>query len=194
LPQVPPPEGLVVLGDAYCNFNPIYAQGMTVAAIEARLLGQMLSQRIGEHLPANSNATADESTGNATVVNNSSSIAVSAAVAGLNAAFYPAAAGVVGAAWAFAAGRDMLYPFAELRGEARSVGWRLMQEYVGAIFKVAAVDAEVRVSKKKPTVCYMLCSDVMCCAVLHHAVYVMLCYVARHDAVGFANATVVCGP
>jgi hypothetical protein len=68
---------------------------------------------------------------------------VAAAVAGLNAEFYPAAAEVVGAAWVFAAVRDMLYPFAELRGEAHSVGWRLMQGYVGAIFKVAAVDAEV---------------------------------------------------
>jgi 2-polyprenyl-6-methoxyphenol hydroxylase-like FAD-dependent oxidoreductase len=144
LPQVPPPDGLVVLGDAYCNFNPIYAQGMTVAAIEARLLGQLLSQRIGKHLPADKIAAADDSTGNSTDVNNRNRKAVAAAVAGLNAEFYPAAAGVVGAAWAFAAGRDMLYPFAELRGETRSVGWRLMQGYVSAIFKVAAVDAEVR--------------------------------------------------
>jgi 2-polyprenyl-6-methoxyphenol hydroxylase-like FAD-dependent oxidoreductase len=140
--QVLPPDRLIVLGDAYCNFNPIYAQGITVAAIQARLLGQLLAQRIiaASHTDAN-NSTSGANTGSVAAAQRAD---VAAAVAGLNAEFYPAAAEVVGAAWSFAAGRDMLYPFAGLQGEKRSIGWRLMQSYVGAIFRVAAVDSEVR--------------------------------------------------
>ena len=45
------PRGLLPLGDAFCRFNPVYGQGMSVAAQEAYLLRELLRECAGEADP-----------------------------------------------------------------------------------------------------------------------------------------------
>lgn len=40
-------DGFVALGDAVCAFNPVYGQGMTAAAVSARLLGDWVAEARG---------------------------------------------------------------------------------------------------------------------------------------------------
>ncbi len=39
------PRGLIPLGDSVCRFNPVFGQGMSVAAMEAAVLGRQLASR-----------------------------------------------------------------------------------------------------------------------------------------------------
>jgi 2-polyprenyl-6-methoxyphenol hydroxylase-like FAD-dependent oxidoreductase len=45
------PRGLIPIGDAICRFNPVFGQGMSVAAIEAAHLNRLLSARAGDSEP-----------------------------------------------------------------------------------------------------------------------------------------------
>jgi 2-polyprenyl-6-methoxyphenol hydroxylase-like FAD-dependent oxidoreductase len=47
------PDGLVVLGDAACSFNPVYAQGMATGALGARALDACLAEQRAERGPGN---------------------------------------------------------------------------------------------------------------------------------------------
>ena len=40
------PRGLVPIADSICRFNPLFGQGMSVAAMEAVVLGQLLAKRV----------------------------------------------------------------------------------------------------------------------------------------------------
>ena len=42
------PQGLLPFGDAICRFNPIYGQGMSVAALEADVLNRLLTAQSAE--------------------------------------------------------------------------------------------------------------------------------------------------
>ena len=45
------PRGFLPFGDAICRFNPVYGQGMSVAAQEAHLLYELLRRRAAEAEP-----------------------------------------------------------------------------------------------------------------------------------------------
>jgi 2-polyprenyl-6-methoxyphenol hydroxylase-like FAD-dependent oxidoreductase len=81
------PRGLLPLGDAICRFNPIYGQGMSVAAQEARALDELLAGRAAEPDPLDALAPA----------------------------FFTRTAALIEAPWAAAAIPDFVHP--ETRGK-----------------------------------------------------------------------------
>jgi 2-polyprenyl-6-methoxyphenol hydroxylase-like FAD-dependent oxidoreductase len=81
------PRGLLPLGDAVCRFNPVYGQGMSVAAQESRALARLLAQRATEPDPLD----------------------------GLALAFFQEAAALIDTPWATSAIPDFVHP--ETRGE-----------------------------------------------------------------------------
>ena len=76
------PRGLLPFGDAICCFNPVYGQGMSVAAQEACRLRELLAARAGDSDP----------------------------LAGLGPAFFNEAQVLIETPWTMAASLDFAYP------------------------------------------------------------------------------------
>lgn len=81
------PRGLLPIGDALCRFNPVYGQGMSVAAQEARALSQLLATRADAGNPLD----------------------------GLALSFFAEASALIESPWAMAAIPDFAHP--DTRGE-----------------------------------------------------------------------------
>jgi flavin-dependent dehydrogenase len=126
------PQGFVILGDAVCNFNPVYGQGMSVAALEAKVLDACLrdQQRQG--------------TGND--------------LAGFPQRFQKAIVKAVKIPWMLATGEDFRYP--ETEGK-RPLGMNLLHWYTrrvneltGSNPMVAGLFYQVLHLLKPPTVLF----------------------------------------
>jgi hypothetical protein len=81
------PAGFLVLGDAICSFNPVYGQGMSTAALQVKVLQQVLAERASR---------GDD-------------------LATLAPAFFPQAAEAIASPWTFSSNADLAYP--QTRGE-----------------------------------------------------------------------------
>ncbi|MGW0707208.1 pyridine nucleotide-disulfide oxidoreductase [Streptomyces sp. NPDC002643] len=104
------PEGLIALGDAVATYNPVYGQGMSVAALGARELRREL-ERTGR-----SGRTGIDAPGLARRVQR-------------------AAAKVVNAAWMMSVGQDQWFP--GVRGKSPTLADRLLAGYTGRMGRVA---------------------------------------------------------
>ena len=98
------PEGLVVVGDAVCAFNPVYGQGMTVAAKAALTLDECLHQQFRR----------DKST-----------------LTGLTQRFQQRLAQVNATPWLMATGEDLRWPTTE-GGQPDRMS-RLMHQYMDRV-------------------------------------------------------------
>jgi 2-polyprenyl-6-methoxyphenol hydroxylase-like FAD-dependent oxidoreductase len=108
------PDGFVAIGDATCAFNPVYAQGMSAAALTA----EVLDKGLRDHLARSAGDLAGASTG------------LQKGVAKANAG-----------AWMVATGEDMRWP--ETEGGSTSAADRLVRRYLDRVVAAAAVDPVV---------------------------------------------------
>ncbi len=106
------PEGFVVVGDAACTFNPVYGQGMTVAALAARALAEGLDQQRRRRQDGN--------------------------LAGFAHRVQRRVATSSATAWLMATGEDLRYP--ETAGARPGVPTRLLQRYADGVLRAAMED------------------------------------------------------
>ena len=101
------PSGLIVMGDALCSLNPVYAQGMTVTALEALALRKALavSRLTGGGLTDGGTASGGKA-GGGTVP----TAAGQAAAGQVAARFFRAADKLVSAAWSMSVAGDLRFP------------------------------------------------------------------------------------
>jgi 2-polyprenyl-6-methoxyphenol hydroxylase-like FAD-dependent oxidoreductase len=107
LPRLP--EGFIVMGDAVCAFSPVYGQGMSVAALEAKTLDTCLREQQG--YTENTHATSFPQR------------------------FQKAIAKEIKAAWMLSTGYDLRYPGTEGH---RSLGMRLLNWYISRVIGLTA--------------------------------------------------------
>ena len=105
------PEGFIVTGDAVCAFSPVYGQGMSVAAMEAKTLDACLRQQ--QSWTGNHHATSFPQR------------------------FQQAIAKEIKTAWMLSTGEDLRYP--ETEGH-RSLGTRLFNWYIRRVIGLSASD------------------------------------------------------
>jgi 2-polyprenyl-6-methoxyphenol hydroxylase-like FAD-dependent oxidoreductase len=115
------PEGLVVLGDAVCGFNPVYGQGMTVGAMGV----QALDKELGEQARRQPSGSLD----------------------GLGRHFQHTLAEVNQTPWLMATGEDMRYPTTVGGRPARLS--RVLQIYLGAAMEAGASNHQVQAAVRE---------------------------------------------
>jgi 2-polyprenyl-6-methoxyphenol hydroxylase-like FAD-dependent oxidoreductase len=108
------PEGFIIMGDAACSFNPVYAQGMSVAAIEAQSLDRCLREQ-------------EMFAGNNSLV-------------GFTQRFQQAIARDIKTPWLLSTGEDLRYPGTEGK---RSLSIRLLNRYTRRVIELTASDQRV---------------------------------------------------
>jgi 2-polyprenyl-6-methoxyphenol hydroxylase-like FAD-dependent oxidoreductase len=108
------PEGFIIMGDAACSFNPVYGQGMSVAAIEAQSLDRCLRE---QEMFAGNNG-----------------------LVGFTQRFQEAIARDIKTPWLLSTGEDLRYP--DTIGK-RLLSIRLLNWYTHRVIELTASDPRV---------------------------------------------------